>query len=309
MVGGGVSRSARRCSTRSRHRSTATSPTSWSRSRCVPAALGADSGVIGAAHWSRLRAQRRDVALVVSTRAAGRHRRCRATSPGPTPRRTPPRPGSGLVAVADPVAAKADALAGRLGRHGRRRRSTSCSRSGVDAISVCTPSPTHADLAVAALAAGRARAVREADRAARSPTPSASSRPAAAAAGLLMIGHVSRFEPDHAPGPAARRRRAARRAAPARRSRSPSPHRRGARATGWSTSTSRAGRSSTSRSTASTTSPGSTGAPPVRVTRARRRLAAGLATLRPRHRPLRQRGDGHGRDELGPSRRRTASSS
>ena len=101
-----------------------------------------------------------------------------------------------LVGIADPVAAKAERLSSRH----------SCSvfasldelvDAGIDAVSVCTPTVTHADLTVAALERGlsvlcekpMARTIEEARRmieaGRRSP-------------GILMIGHVSRFEPEHA---------------------------------------------------------------------------------------------------------------
>jgi myo-inositol 2-dehydrogenase/D-chiro-inositol 1-dehydrogenase len=67
---------------------------------------------------------------------------------------------------------------------------------GVDVVDVCTPPPTHADLTVAALVAGRhvmcekplARTLADARRIERA---------AAVAPGLLMVGQVSRYEADH----------------------------------------------------------------------------------------------------------------
>ncbi|CAN5558797.1 Gfo/Idh/MocA family oxidoreductase [soil metagenome] len=105
-------------------------------------------------------------------------------------------PGVSIVGVADPVAAKAARLADVFGC----RAVSSLGELlelGVDAVSVCTPSPTHADEVVAALRAGRhvlcekpiARSVDDARR-----IISAGD----AAQQVLMIGHVSRFEPDHA---------------------------------------------------------------------------------------------------------------
>jgi myo-inositol 2-dehydrogenase/D-chiro-inositol 1-dehydrogenase len=103
--------------------------------------------------------------------------------------------GAHLAYVTDPVTAKAEALAER---HGARSVGSleDLLASDVEAVSVCTPSPTHADVVVAALEAGKhvlcekplartsadGRRLVEADR---------------QSAGLLMIGHVSRFEPDH----------------------------------------------------------------------------------------------------------------
>jgi myo-inositol 2-dehydrogenase/D-chiro-inositol 1-dehydrogenase len=104
-------------------------------------------------------------------------------------------PGAELAYVTDPVTAKAEALADR-----HRARSVgsldAVLASDVEAVSVCTPSPTHADIVVAALAAGKhvlcekplARTLGDGRRIVEAAGQSAS---------LLMIGHVSRFEPDH----------------------------------------------------------------------------------------------------------------
>ncbi|HYG93025.1 MAG TPA: Gfo/Idh/MocA family oxidoreductase [Nocardioides sp.] len=104
-------------------------------------------------------------------------------------------PGVRLVAVADPVPGKAERIAEE---HGARvvPDLDGLLAAGVDVVDVCTPPTAHAHAAVTALAAGRhvicekpltrtldeARTVVEA---------------AETAAGLLMVGHVSRFEPDH----------------------------------------------------------------------------------------------------------------
>jgi predicted dehydrogenase len=104
-------------------------------------------------------------------------------------------PDARVVCVADPVVDKAQALARRHGAVAVPDVETLLD-ADLDVVSVCTPSPTHASLAVAALAAGKhvlcekplarslvdARHIVEAAR--RGP-------------GLLMVGHVSRFEPDH----------------------------------------------------------------------------------------------------------------
>ena len=104
-------------------------------------------------------------------------------------------PGAELAYVVDPVPDKAAALAQRYGARPLRDLDELLS-SDVAAISVCTPSPTHADIVVAALSAEKhvlcekpvARTLADAERiidaGRRGP-------------GLLMIGHVSRFEPDH----------------------------------------------------------------------------------------------------------------
>lgn len=104
--------------------------------------------------------------------------------------------GVEIVAVADPVHIKAAALGERVGAVPVADAS-SLIRLGVDALSVCTPSPTHADVVEEAVAAGVhvlcekpiARSLADARRIAVA---------AAAGPGIVMIGHVSRFEPDHA---------------------------------------------------------------------------------------------------------------
>lgn len=104
-------------------------------------------------------------------------------------------PRAELVYVIDPVAQKAAGLAQRYGASPVHDLDTLLA-SDIDAISVCTPTPTHADIAVAAVAAGKhvlcekpvARTLADGERileaGRRGP-------------GLLMIAHVSRFEPDH----------------------------------------------------------------------------------------------------------------
>ena len=104
-------------------------------------------------------------------------------------------PRADLAYVTDPVAGKAAVLAEEYGARPVGELETLLD-SDVDALSVCTPSPQHAEVVVAALEAGKhvlcekpvartmadARRIAEAGR--RCP-------------GVLMIGHVSRFEPDH----------------------------------------------------------------------------------------------------------------
>ena len=104
-------------------------------------------------------------------------------------------PGARLVAVADPVLAKAERLADEHGAVALADLDALLDL-GVDVVDVCTPPQTHADLAVAALRAGRhvlcekplARTLEDARRIERA---------AADAPGLLMVGHVSRYESDH----------------------------------------------------------------------------------------------------------------
>lgn len=104
-------------------------------------------------------------------------------------------PGVRVAAVADPVTAKAQ----RLAEDHEARPVPGLDDLldlGVDVVDVCTPPPHHAGVAVAALEAGRhvfcekplARTLADA----RAIVAAGKS-----AAGLLMVGHVSRFEPDH----------------------------------------------------------------------------------------------------------------
>lgn len=104
-------------------------------------------------------------------------------------------PGIRVVAVADPVTVKAERLAVRAGAEVVRDLDELIA-TGVDVLSVCTPPPTHAALVVPALDAGLhvlcekpiARTLDDARRIVAA---------ALGARGLLMIGQVSRFEPDH----------------------------------------------------------------------------------------------------------------
>lgn len=100
-----------------------------------------------------------------------------------------------VVAVADPHVTKAEQLASTVGAAACADLDEVLSR-GVDVVSVCTPPARHADVTLEALAAGChvlcekpvARTLADAVR-----IQSA----AEAADTVVMIGHVSRFEPDH----------------------------------------------------------------------------------------------------------------
>jgi myo-inositol 2-dehydrogenase/D-chiro-inositol 1-dehydrogenase len=105
-------------------------------------------------------------------------------------------PGVRITAVTDPVPAKAERLAEQTGARAVRDLDELIA-SGVHIVDVCTPPQSHADVAVQALEAGLhvfcekplARTLDDARRIVQA---------AAAAPGILTVGHVSRYEPDHA---------------------------------------------------------------------------------------------------------------
>lgn len=104
-------------------------------------------------------------------------------------------PRAELAYVVEPVAEKAAALSETYGFRVLPDLDAMLA-SDVEVVSICTPSPTHADLAVAALEAAKhvlcekpvARTLADAERILEAGRTSP---------GLLMVGHVSRFEPDH----------------------------------------------------------------------------------------------------------------
>lgn len=104
-------------------------------------------------------------------------------------------PDAEIAYVVDPVVAKGSQLAERY-RARLLPDLDALLASDVEALSVCTPSPTHADIVLAALGADKhvlcekpvARTLADGQR-----IVEAGRR----GPGVLMIGHVSRFEPDH----------------------------------------------------------------------------------------------------------------
>ncbi len=104
-------------------------------------------------------------------------------------------PGAEVVAVADQVSEKAHQLAARVGATPVPDLARMLDL-GLDAVSICTPPRSHAELTVTALEAGLsvlcekpiARTLDDGRRMLAA---------AGVAPGLLMIGHVSRFDPDH----------------------------------------------------------------------------------------------------------------
>nr|WP_089006418.1 Gfo/Idh/MocA family oxidoreductase [Micromonospora viridifaciens] len=104
-------------------------------------------------------------------------------------------PGVRLAAVADPVPGKAERIADR---HGAKVVPDlyALLDLGVDVVDICTPPTAHANATIAALQAGRhvlcekpiTRTMDEARRVLAA---------AEAAPGLLSIGQVARYGPDH----------------------------------------------------------------------------------------------------------------
>ena len=100
-----------------------------------------------------------------------------------------------VVAIADPHVSKAEQLAATVGAQARSDLDDVLALDP-DVISVCTPPACHADLTVRALEAGRhvlcekpvALSLADAERIQRA---------AEASDRVVMIGHVSRYEPDH----------------------------------------------------------------------------------------------------------------
>src|SRR5215212_2298947 len=100
-----------------------------------------------------------------------------------------------LTAVADPRPGKADQLAQRYGASAVASLEELLD-AGVDVISICTPTPTHAQLTIAAMRAGKHVLCEK--PIARTPAQAQTMIAAAQSAGVkFMVGHVSRYEVDH----------------------------------------------------------------------------------------------------------------
>jgi predicted dehydrogenase len=103
--------------------------------------------------------------------------------------------GVEVVAIADPRRVKAEELAATVG-------AKPCSdleevlASDVDVVSVCTPPRTHVDLAIRALESGH-HVLCEKPVAADLHDARRLVEAAAASDRVVMVGHVSRFEPEH----------------------------------------------------------------------------------------------------------------
>ena len=85
----------------------------------------------------------------VAVLGAGRMGRIHAENAAANPR-------ASLVAIADPVAAAAESLAGRLSAEASTDAEAVIGRPDVEAIVICTPSDTHVPLMLAAARAGKA---------------------------------------------------------------------------------------------------------------------------------------------------------
>jgi myo-inositol 2-dehydrogenase / D-chiro-inositol 1-dehydrogenase len=105
--------------------------------------------------------------------------------------------GARLAFVAEPVPAALDEVTSRLGVPGSADPSDAMARDDVDAVAICTPTPTHVDLIMQAAAAGKAILCEKPI----SLDLAATDRALAAArdAGVpLQIGFNRRFDPGHA---------------------------------------------------------------------------------------------------------------
>lgn len=105
-------------------------------------------------------------------------------------------PGVKIVGIGDPVRSKAERLANDVGAAAMSSLDELLA-SRIDAVSICTPTPTHCEMVLAALDAG-VSVLCEKPIAYRLADADRMIDAAATAKGILMIGHVSRFEPEHA---------------------------------------------------------------------------------------------------------------
>ena len=103
-------------------------------------------------------------------------------------------PGARLVAVADPVAAAAERLQAAYGAEPRTIDAILAARD-VDAVVICTPTDTHADLIERAARAGKA-VFCEKPVDLSLPRVAACLKVVAETGGALMVGFNRRFDPD-----------------------------------------------------------------------------------------------------------------
>lgn len=107
-------------------------------------------------------------------------------------------PDVDLVMIADPRRNEAERLAATYGA----RAETSAEavwRSDVDVVSICTPTPTHAELSIAGLRAGKHMLCEKpiAGNVADAEAILEAAASAETTGTRFMVGHVSRFEADH----------------------------------------------------------------------------------------------------------------
>ena len=107
-------------------------------------------------------------------------------------------PGARLTAVHDADADTARSVAGALGVTAAADRRRAALRADVDAVAICTPTATHADLIVAAARAGQGDLLREAGVAGPGRGRPRAGRGAATAGVPFQIGFNRRFDPGHA---------------------------------------------------------------------------------------------------------------
>lgn len=104
-------------------------------------------------------------------------------------------PGVELAVIADPRLHKAQELADHYGARAVAEIDDVLA-SDVAAVSVCTPTPTHAAISIAAMRAGKHVLCEK--PMARSLADATAMIEAARETGMkLMVGHVTRYEPDH----------------------------------------------------------------------------------------------------------------
>jgi myo-inositol 2-dehydrogenase/D-chiro-inositol 1-dehydrogenase len=105
--------------------------------------------------------------------------------------------GAEVAVAADVVDAAVEAVAGRLGVDGSTDPAAALARDDVDAVAICTPTPTHVDLLVAAARAGKAVFCEKPVSLDLADTDVGLA--AAAGAGVvLQVGFNRRFDPGHA---------------------------------------------------------------------------------------------------------------
>lgn len=114
-------------------------------------------------------------------------------------------PNVEFVAVADGNLVRAETLAGQYGVQAVDSLETLLGDATIDMVSICTPTPTHAQLAIAAMRSAK-HVICEKPIARTTADAQAMIDEAKRCGVQLMVGHVSRFEADHAQAAAVVRR-------------------------------------------------------------------------------------------------------